>query len=162
VNRKEGPNMHQPLETAAHGLGKQDLWDRILDLIEQDLEERRSRRHFVEVRSESGSCEKEIGELSTEERRSLQPVLREHVVEQLLDRHLAEQGRVDLLERRHPYTRGIRDLTPDDLPALIEADRLRNEEEYHRGRTELSQGARADLEQFFIAELAETGREAQR
>ncbi len=82
-------------------------------------------------------------------------------MEQLLDRHLAEQGRVDLLERRHPYTRDIRALTPEDLPALIEADRLRHKEEYHRGRTEFVQGAQAALEQFF-SELAETVSEAQR
>jgi hypothetical protein len=155
-------NMHQPLENAAYDLGAQDLWDRILGLIEQDLEERRSRRLLAEVRGESGSCEKEIGELSAEERRRLHPVLREHVVERLLDRHLAEQGRVDLLERRRPYTKEIRDLTPEDLPALIEADRLRNEEEYHRGRTEFVRGVQADMEQLFVAELAETGNEAQR
>lgn len=158
--------MHQPVENAAHGLATHDLWDRILDLIEQDLEERRSRKLFVEVPAarpgESGSCEKEIGELSTEERRSLHPVLREHVVERLLDRHLAEQGRVDLLERRRPYTREIRNLTPEDLPALIEADRLRAEEAYHRGRTKFVREAQADLEQFFVAELAEAMREARR
>jgi hypothetical protein len=101
-------------------------------------------------------------ELSTEERRRLHPVLREHVVERLLDRHLAEQGRVDLLERRHPYTKEIRDLTPEDLPALIEADRLRHEEEYHRGRTEVVREVQADMEQLFVAELAETVKEAQR
>jgi hypothetical protein len=117
--------MHQPVENAAYGLATHDLWDRILGLMEQDLEERRSRKLFVEVRDESVSCEKEIGELSAEERQSLQPVLREHVMERLLDRHLAEQGRVDLVERRRPYTREIRDLTPEDLPALIAADRPR-------------------------------------
>ena len=153
--------MYQPVENAVHDPGTHDLWDRILGLIERDLEERRSRRLFVEVRGESGSCEKEIGELSAEERRSLHPVLREHVVERLLDRHLAEQGRLDLLERRrHPYTRDIRDLTPEDLPALIAADRLRNEEEYRRGRTESFREARADMEQLFVAEFAETAEEA--
>ncbi len=155
-------NMHKPLENAAYDLGAQDLWDRILGLIEQDLEERRSRRLLAEVRGESGSCEKEIGELSAEERRRLHPVLREHVVERLLDRHLAEQGRVDLLERRRPYTKEIRDLTPEDLPALVEADRLSAEEEYHRGRTESFREAQANLEQFFVAELAETARESLR
>jgi hypothetical protein len=159
--------MHQMLENAAYGLAKHDLWDRILGLIEQDLEERRSRKLFVEVAAETaarpgefGSCEKEIGELSAEERQSLHPVLREHVMERLLDRYLAEQGRVDLVERRRPYTGEIRDLTPEDLPALIEADRLRAEEEYHRGRTEFVREAQADLEQFFVAELAETVKEA--
>ncbi len=144
--------MHQPV----------DLWDRILGLIEQDLEERRSRKLFVEVRDDSGFCEKEIGELSAEERRRLHPVLREHVVERLLDRRLPEQGRVDLLERRHPYTKEIRDLTPEDLPALIEADRLRAEKEHQQGRTEFVREAHADLEQLFAAELAETVREARR
>jgi hypothetical protein len=154
--------MHQPGENEAYGLATHDLWNRILGLVEQDLEERPSRKLFVEVRGESGSCEKEIGELSKEERQCLHPNLREHVVERLLDRHLAEQGRVDLLQRRHPYTREIRDLTPEDLPALIEADRLRAEEEYHRERTEFVREAQADLEQFFVAELAEAVREARR
>ena len=154
--------MHQPVENAAYGLATHDLWDRILGLVEQDLEERRSRKLFVEVRVESVSCEKEIGELSAEERQSLHPVLREHVMERLLDRHLAEQGRVDLVERRRPYTREIRDLTPEDLPALIAADRLRAEEEYHRGRTEFVREAQADLEQFLVAELVETVKETRR
>lgn len=158
--------MYQPVENTAYAT--HDLWDRILGLIEQDLEERRSRKLFVEVAAETAarpdesSCEKEIGELSAEERQSLHPVLREHVVERLLDRHLAEQGRVDLVERRRPYTSEIRDLTPEDLPALIEADRLRAEEEYHRGRTEFVREAQADLEQFFVAELAETVKETRR
>lgn len=161
--------MHQTEQNAAYRLATHDLWNRILGLIEQDLEERRSRKLFVEVAAEtaarpgeSGSCEKEIGELSAEERQSLHPVLREHVMERLLDRHLAEQGRVDLIERRRPYTSEIRDLTPEDLPALIAADRLRAEEEYHRGRTEFVREAQADLEQFFVAELAETVKESRR
>ena len=83
-------------------------------------------------------------------------------MERLLDRHLAEQGSVDLLERGHPYTRAIRDLTPEDLPALIEADRLRNEVEYHRGRAEFVREVQAHLEQFFVAALVETVREARR
>lgn len=96
-----------------------------------------------------------------EERRSLHPVLREHVAELLLDRHLAEQGRVDLLERKRPCTREIRNLTPEDLPALIEADRLRAEEEYYRGRAEFLREAQVDLEQF-VTELAGAAREAWR
>lgn len=156
--------MHQPVENAVYDLDgtKHELWDRILGLIEQDLEERRSRKLFVEVPDESGSCEKEIGELSKEERQSLHPILREHVVELLLDRHLAEQGRVDLLERRRPYTKEIRDLTPEDLPALIEADRLRVEEEYQRRRAEFVQEAQEDLERFFVSELTEPVKEARR
>src|SRR5687768_8574437 len=104
------------------------LWDRVLGLIEQDLVERRSRKLFVEVQSEAGSYRKEIGDLSTAERRSLHPDLRERVVEQLLDRYLAEQGDVDLVEKRRAYTKKIQDLTPEDLPALVEADRRRVEE----------------------------------
>ena len=154
--------MHQPGENEAYGLATHDLWNRILGLVEQDVEERRSRKLFVEVRGESGSCEKEIGEPSKEERQWLHPNLREHVVERLLDRHPAEQGRVDLLQRRHPYTREIRDLTPEDLPALIEAYRLRDEEEYHRRRTEFVREAKAQFEQFSVADLAETVSEAQR
>ncbi len=73
--------MHQPVENATYSLATHDLWDRILGLIEQDLEKRRSRKLFVEVRGESGSCEKEIGELSAAERRSLDPVLGEQVAE---------------------------------------------------------------------------------
>src|ERR671917_1937789 len=87
--------MYQPIENVAYDLdgATPELWDRILGLIEQDLEERRSRKLFVKVQDESGSsCEKEVGGLSAEERRSPHPVLREHVAELLLDRHLAEQG----------------------------------------------------------------------
>jgi hypothetical protein len=104
------------------------LWDRVLGLIKQDLVERCSRKVFVEVQGESASYRKEIGELSTAERRSLHPALREHVVEQLLDRYLAEQGRVDLVEKRRAYTKEVQDLTPEDLPALVGADRWRAEE----------------------------------
>ena len=109
--------MHQPGENEAYGLATHDLWNKILGLVEQDLEERQ--------------C--------------LHPILREYVAERLLDRHLAEQGRVDLLQRRHPYTREIRDHTPEDLPALIEAYRLRDEVEYHRRRTEFVREAKAQL-----------------
>ena len=51
---------------------------------------------------------------------------------------------------------------PEDLPALMEAHRLRAEQEYHRGRTKFVREARADLEQFFIAKLSEAAREARR
>ena len=39
---------------------------------------------------------------------------------------------------------------------------LRAEEEYHRGRTEFVREAQADLEQFFVAKLAETVKETRR
>jgi hypothetical protein len=145
--------MHQPVENAAYRLDgtRHKLWHRILGLIEQDLDERCRRKLFVKVRDESGPCEKEIGELSAEERQSLHPVIREQVVELLLDRHLAQQGRVDLLERRRPYTKEIQDLTPKDLPALIEADRFRAEEEYEQRRAEFVREAQADLERLFVS-----------
>jgi|SRR5215217_3085769 len=159
--------MHQPTENvAAYCLDctpgerteNTSLWEGILGLIEQDLNERRSRKLFVEVSGESGPCQKEIGELSTAERQSLYPALREHIAERLLDRHLAEQGCVDLVEKRRTYTKKVGDLSPDDLPALVEADRWRAEEEHEkeRERVEFIQEARADLERLLIIELAGT------
>jgi hypothetical protein len=131
------------------------LWDRVLGLIEQDLVERRSRKLFVEVQSEAGSYRKEIGALSTAERRSLHPALRERVVERLLDRYLAEQGDVDLVEKRRAYTKKIQDLTPEDLPALVEADRRRVEESREeRERAEFVREVRAGLERLRVTELA--------
>src|ERR687894_1082687 len=126
------------------------LWERILGLLEQDLGRRRDAKVVVEVSGESGPHEKEIGELGTSERRSLDPALGEHVAERLLDRYLAEQGYVDLLERRRPYRKKIGDLTPADLPALIEADRQRGEEkrEQEREKAKFAREARADLEQL--------------
>ena len=136
------------------------LWERILTLVEQDLAERCTREFFVEVQEgeEDGSyLKKEIGDLSSSERQGLPPALREHVLELLLDRHLAQQGRVDLFQRRRAYTKKIEELTPEDLPALIEAERQRVEEE---GRKELERErflreARADLERLLANELAE-------
>jgi hypothetical protein len=125
------------------------LWDWIIRLLEQELEWRRSRKLFVTLQGESGSYQKEIGELSASERRSLAPALREHVADQLLERYLAEQGSVDLLERRQAYTKHIRDLTPTDLPALIEAERHRIEEhQKERERTEFVEVVRSDLERL--------------
>ena len=134
------------------------LWDRITGLLEQDLARRRCAKVVVEVLSESGSYKKEIGELCASERQSLHPALREYVAERLLDRYLAEQGYVDLLERRHPYRKKIGELTPADLPALIEADRQRGEEkrEKEREKVRFALETRADLEQLRILELAET------
>ncbi len=104
------------------------LWNRVLGLLEEDLAERRSRKVVVEVPGESGSYRKEIGELSYGELRSLDPFLRDRVGEQILDRFLAEQGHVDLIERGQAYTKKTGEITPADLPALIEADRYRTEE----------------------------------
>ena len=158
--------MYHPVENAARSLGyaTREVWDQILGLIERDLDERRSRKLFVEVRGESGPSQKEIGEVSAEERKSLHPTLREYVVEQLIDRYLAEQGRVDLVEKRRAYTKKIQDLTPEDLPALVEADRLRIKEEHRKEheRAEFVQEVRADLRKLPVLEFAgmmEAGKE---
>src|SRR3712207_4404309 len=118
--------MHQPIENTAYCLdhptperaGRSSLWERLLEMVERDLAERRDSRLLVEVRDESGPRRKEIGELSTAERRGLDPALRGRVAEQLLDRYLAEEGYVDLVEKRRTYTKRVRDLSPEDLPAL--------------------------------------------
>ena len=125
------------------------LWDQIIGLLNQELDCRRSRKLFVTLQGESGPYQKEIGELSLTERKSLAPALRGHVADQLLERYLAEQGSVDLLERRHAYTKHIRELTPTDLPALIEAERHREEEhQEERERAEFVEVVRSDLEQL--------------
>ena len=150
--------VHQPVENTAYfpdgpvpeQPGEPSLWGRIVSLVEQDLDERRSRKLFVEVRGESGPCRKEIGELSAAERRGLDPAFKERVAERLLDRYLAQQGRVDLVEGRQTYTKKVRDLTPDDLPALVEADRCRTEEE--RERAEFIRQTQADLKRLVVIE----------
>jgi hypothetical protein len=135
-------------DTEPEGRGL-SLWDRIIRMLEQELDWRRSRRLFVTLKDESGPYQKEIAELSASERRSLAPALREHVADQLLERYLAEQGSVDLLDRRHAYTKHIRDLIPTDLPALIEAERHRVEEcEKERERAEFVEVVRSDLERL--------------
>jgi hypothetical protein len=130
--------------------GESPLWEVILSLVERDLAQRRERKLFVEVENETGSYRKEIGELSAEERQALHPGLGGRVAEGLLDRHLAEQGCVDLVEKRRTYTKKIQDLTPDDLPALVEADRWKAEEE--RELAEFVRDARADLERLPVVE----------
>jgi hypothetical protein len=154
--------MHQPAKNIAYCLdsptldhtGPPSLWERILALVEQDLTERRDRKVFVEVQAGSGSYQKEIGELSTSERQSLPPTLREQVTEQLLDRYLAEQGRVDLAEKRRAYTKNIEDLTSEDLPDLVQADRQRHEEE--RERADFVREAKIDLARLFVLEPVRT------
>ena len=147
------------------------MWERILLLVEQDLTERRTRKLFVEVRGEEpGSYhKKEIGELSVSERQSLHPALKEQVLERLLDRHLAEQGHVDLLHKRRAYTKKIEELVAEDLPALIKADRQRAEEERLKEleREEFVREARVDLEQLLVnellpAEITQAGKEVRR
>jgi hypothetical protein len=128
---------------------KRSLWDQVLGLLEEGLAERRNRQVVVEVPGETNSYQKEIGKLSLRELWSLDPVLREHVGEQLLDQYLAEQGYVDLIEKRRAYTKKIRDLTPADLPALIEADRYRAEEgRKKREREGFIRDVREDLDRL--------------
>lgn len=128
---------------------KSPLWNQVLGLLEEDLAERSSRRVIVGVPCESGTYQKEIGKLSVRELQSLDPDLREHVGEQLLDRYLAEQGYVDLIERGRAYTKKIQDLTPSDLPALVEADRYRTEERRKkREREKFVQEMREDLDRL--------------
>jgi DNA-binding ferritin-like protein (Dps family) len=115
---------------------KSPLWNQVLGLLEEDLAERRSKRAIVGVPGESGAYQKEVGKLSIQELRSLDPVLREYAGEQLLDRYLAEQGYVDLIEKGRAYTKKIQDLIPADLPALIEADRYETEERQKRRERE--------------------------
>ena len=135
------------------------LWERILSLLEDDLAERRNGKVFVEVSEESGLCRKEIGELSGTEMRSLEPRLRVRVIDQLLERYLAEQGRVDLLKGRRPYTKGIGDLTPEDLPALIEAEREKAEEQHEeREREAFVREVQEDLNRLPAAQLLATRR----
>jgi hypothetical protein len=126
---------------------KLPLWDRVLGLLEEDLAERRERKVVVEVPGESDSSYRtEIGRLSVQELRSLDPVLREHVGERLLDRYLAERGYVDLIERGRAYTKKIQELTPTDLPALVEAERYGAEEvRKKREQEEFVQDVREDL-----------------
>jgi hypothetical protein len=88
------------------------------------------------VRRDSGVCLKEASELSVSERRGLDPALRDYVAERLLDRYLAEQGCVDLVEERRSYTKRIQDITAQDLPALLEAERYKAEEHEERHRRE--------------------------
>ena len=135
---------------------RQSLWDRVLELLEEDLVERRDKRIMVEMRGEFGIRRKEIAELSPAERRSLDPELREYVAEQLLDRYLAQQGRVDLLEARRAYTKNLRELTPEDLPALMKADQYRADERRRAREHEQSiRQMREQLDELRVIELAE-------
>ena len=136
---------------------KSPLWELVLRLIEEDLSRRASARLFVEVpEEESGPYRKEIGDLSAGERRRLHPALAQRVAEMLLDRYLAQQGYLDLLERRSASRKKVGELLPEDLPALIEADRQRIEEKRrtHSVRAMFVDEARAGLENLPVLELA--------
>src|SRR5919199_4613789 len=133
------------------------LWELVLGLIEEVLSRRASTKLFVKVPDEeSGPYRKEIGDLSAEERRRLHPYLARRVAEMLLDRYLAQQGYLDLLERRSASRKKVGELLPEDLPALIEADRQRTEEKRrtHSERAKFVEETRAGLEDLPILELA--------
>ena len=87
----------------------------ILAVVEEDLVERPHSKVFVDVSGECVPYHKEIGELSQAEIRSLEPELRTRVVNRLLDRYLAEQGHLNILEGRHPHTKDIRHIAPANL-----------------------------------------------
>jgi hypothetical protein len=136
---------------------KSPLWELVLRLIEEDLSRRASARLFVEVpEKESGPYRKEIGDLSAGERRRLHPTLAQRVAEMLLDRYLAQQGYLDLLERRSASRKKVGELLPEDLPALIEADHQRIEEKRrtHSEQAKFVEEARAGLEDLPVLELA--------
>ena len=136
---------------------KSPLWELVLGLIEEVLSRRASTRLFVEVPDEeSGPYCKEIGDLSTEERGRLHPALARQVAEMLLDRYLAQQGYLDLLERRSASRKKVGELLPEDLPALIEADCQRIEEKQRTNseRAKFVEEARAGWEDLPVMELA--------
>jgi hypothetical protein len=113
------------------------------------LAQRRSARVFVRVRGESGIHLKEVGELSISERQSPDPDLREYVVEQFLDRYLAEPGCVDLVNNTRHYTKRIQEIAPQDLPALAEAERYKAQEhEKWQEREEFVREVQQDLERL--------------
>jgi hypothetical protein len=74
-----------------------------------------------------------------------------------LDRYLAEQGYPDLIQSSHPHRKKVGDLTPVDLPALLEANRQEIEEERQkeRERVRFAREPRAVLEPLGRLELAE-------
>ena len=133
------------------------LWELVLGLIEEVLSRRASTKLFVKVPDEeSGPYRKEIADLSAEERRRLHPYLARRVAEMLLDRYLARQGYLDLLERRSVSRKKLGELLPEDLPALIEADRQMIEETQrtHSERTKFFEEALAGWEDLPVLELA--------
>jgi hypothetical protein len=75
----------------------------ILAVVEEDLVERPHSKVFVDVSGECVPYHKEIGELSQAEMKTLEPSLRIRVVNRLLERYLAEQGHLNILEGRRPY-----------------------------------------------------------
>jgi hypothetical protein len=149
-------NATEPCGNETQGRSK-SLWDRMLALLEEDLAERRERKIFLRVPGGTGSFA-EIGGLSTEQLRSLDSGLHGWVAEQLLDRYLAERGYVDLLGKRHAYTKKIEDLVPEDLPALVIADRVKAEEQMEeRERARFASDVHRDLGRLGAMECTAVG-----
>jgi hypothetical protein len=123
ANNRSKEGKTKSMNTTETREAKRSLWERTLALLEQDLAEHTHSKVFVDVPGESGPYHKEIGELSQEEMRTLEPGLRIRVVNRLLERYLAEQGNIELLKERHAYTKDTGDLAPADLSAFIEANR---------------------------------------
>ena len=148
-------NVPESCENEAQGRN-QSLWDRILALLEEDLAERRERKIILRVPGETGSYV-EIGDLSTEQLRSLDRGLHGWVAEQLLDRYLAEGGYVDLFGKRHAYTKRVNELLPEDLPALVKADRVKYEEHLDElDRARFAADVNRDLELMAAVEYTTT------
>ena len=152
-NRGAGPDSYQSQAQT----GNPSLWSRILALLGEDLAERRERKILVRVPDGTGLYA-EIGDLSTEQLRSLDSGLHGWVAEQLLDRYLADGGFVDLLGRRRAYTKRIEDLVPEDLPALVEAERVKVEEHLEElDRARFASAVRGDLERLVAIEYTAAG-----
>jgi len=98
---KEGKTMS--MSTTETREAKRSNREGILAVVEEDLVERPHSKVFVEVSGESVPYHKEIGELSQADMRTLEPSLRIRMVNRLLERYVAEQGNLDILERRRPY-----------------------------------------------------------
>lgn len=158
--REAGWTAHVPEEYGNEAEGRNaSLWDRVLGLLEEDLARRRERKVFVKMADGTGSYE-EIGDLSTEQLRRLDRGLHGWVAEQLLDRYLAEGGYVDLLGRRHAYTKRTEDLVPEDLPALVAADRAKAEEHSEgRDRARFATEVHQDLERLDVVRYTASGLE---
>jgi len=110
---KEGKTMS--MSTTETREAKRSNREGILAVVEEDLVESPHSKVFEEVPGGSGPDRKEIGELSQADMRTLEPGLGIRMVDRLLERYLAEQGNLNILEGRHPHTKDIRDIAPANL-----------------------------------------------
>ena len=95
---KEGKTMS--MSTTETREAKRSNREGILAVVEEDLVESPHSKVFEEVPGGSGPDRKEIGELSQADMRTLEPGLGIRMVDRLLERYLAEQGHLDILEER--------------------------------------------------------------